>query len=179
MSLKLNTASGGSITLQEADTASNLTITVPAVTGTMAIQGPAFSAYPSTVQNLSNGVNTKIAMNLEEFDTNNNYDAVTNYRFTPTVAGYYQVSGSIGLAVISTSISVIPIIYKNGSAFKQGTTAVSSSTSYPFANVSALIYMNGTTDYLEFYGLSTGGTVSSWSAAASNNYFQAALVRSA
>jgi hypothetical protein len=36
MSLKLNTASGGSITLQEADTASNLTITVPAVTGTMA-----------------------------------------------------------------------------------------------------------------------------------------------
>jgi hypothetical protein len=35
MSLKLNTASGGSITLQEADTASNLTITVPAVTGTM------------------------------------------------------------------------------------------------------------------------------------------------
>jgi hypothetical protein len=36
MSLKLNTASGGSITLQEADTASNLTITVPAVSGTMA-----------------------------------------------------------------------------------------------------------------------------------------------
>jgi hypothetical protein len=35
MSLKLNTASGGSITLQEADTASNLTLTVPAVTGTM------------------------------------------------------------------------------------------------------------------------------------------------
>ena len=36
MSLKLNTASGGSITLQEADTASNLTLTVPAVSGTMA-----------------------------------------------------------------------------------------------------------------------------------------------
>jgi hypothetical protein len=35
MSLKLNTASGGSITLQEADTASNLTLTVPAVSATM------------------------------------------------------------------------------------------------------------------------------------------------
>jgi hypothetical protein len=35
MSLKLNTASGGSITLQEADTASNLTLTVPAVSGTV------------------------------------------------------------------------------------------------------------------------------------------------
>jgi hypothetical protein len=39
MSLKLNTASGGSITLQEADTASNLTITVPAVSGTIFNQG--------------------------------------------------------------------------------------------------------------------------------------------
>jgi hypothetical protein len=35
MSLKLNTASGGSITLQEADTASNLTLTVPATAGTI------------------------------------------------------------------------------------------------------------------------------------------------
>jgi hypothetical protein len=35
MSLKLNTASGGSITLQEADTASNLTLTVPAQTGSI------------------------------------------------------------------------------------------------------------------------------------------------
>jgi uncharacterized protein (AIM24 family) len=35
MSLKLNTASGGSITLQEADTASNLTLTVPAQAGSV------------------------------------------------------------------------------------------------------------------------------------------------
>jgi hypothetical protein len=35
MSLRLNTSSGGSVTLQEENTASNLTITVPAVTGTM------------------------------------------------------------------------------------------------------------------------------------------------
>jgi hypothetical protein len=35
MSIKLNTASGGSITLQEADTASNLTLTVPAQAGSI------------------------------------------------------------------------------------------------------------------------------------------------
>ena len=45
MSLKLNTASGGSITLQEADTASNLTITVPATTGTMALTSNIPAAY--------------------------------------------------------------------------------------------------------------------------------------
>jgi hypothetical protein len=35
MSIVLQSSGGGSVTLQEADTASNLTITVPAVTGTM------------------------------------------------------------------------------------------------------------------------------------------------
>lgn len=35
MSLKLNTASGGSISLQETNTASNLTLTLPAVDGTV------------------------------------------------------------------------------------------------------------------------------------------------
>jgi hypothetical protein len=41
MSLKLNTASGGSITLQETDTASNVTVSLPAVTGTIFIPGQA------------------------------------------------------------------------------------------------------------------------------------------
>jgi len=139
--------------------------------------GPAFSAYANGTQTLTNGVNTKITMNVEEFDTNNNYDPTTNFRFTPSVAGYYQVSGSIGLAIVSTSVSVIPYIYKNGSVAKQGVTAVSSSNSYPYGTVSALVYCNGTTDYLEFYALSAGATVSTWSGAASNNYFQAAMVR--
>jgi hypothetical protein len=44
MSLKLNTASGGSITLQEADTASNLTLTVPAQSATLAtLTTPSFA----------------------------------------------------------------------------------------------------------------------------------------
>jgi hypothetical protein len=49
MSLKLNTASGGSITLQEADTASNLTLTVPATTGNILV---------STSQLVGNGTTT-------------------------------------------------------------------------------------------------------------------------
>jgi hypothetical protein len=38
---------------------------------------------------------TKVQINTEEFDTNSNFDSTTNYRFTPTVAGYYQVNGSV------------------------------------------------------------------------------------
>ena len=50
MSLVLQSSGGGSVTLQEAVTASNLTITVPAATATMAINGPAFSVWSSINQ---------------------------------------------------------------------------------------------------------------------------------
>ena len=71
-SLKLTTASSGSVILSPANTASDVTITVPAVTGTMDIQGPAFSAYSATNQSISAGVPTKVVCGTEEFDTNNN-----------------------------------------------------------------------------------------------------------
>jgi len=66
-------------------------ITLPAVTGTAMVSGnmPAFSAYANTNQTTSASyVATKVQINTKEFDTNNNFDATTNYRFTPTVAGY-------------------------------------------------------------------------------------------
>ena len=51
--------------------------------------GPAFSVYLSSTQTISNATTTKIQFNAKEFDTNSNFDATTNYRFTPSVAGYY------------------------------------------------------------------------------------------
>jgi len=41
MSVKLNSSGGGSVTLQEPSTASNVTLTLPATTGTVALQGGA------------------------------------------------------------------------------------------------------------------------------------------
>lgn len=58
--------------------------------------GPAFSAYRGGPnQALTTGTYTKVQLNIEEFDTNNNFDSSTNYRFTPTVAGYYQFQGRL------------------------------------------------------------------------------------
>jgi hypothetical protein len=56
---------------------------------------PAFSAYQSSGQTLSSATATKLNFQTEEFDTNNNFDSTTNMRFTPTVAGYYQVNGGL------------------------------------------------------------------------------------
>ena len=150
-------------------------ITQPELATGVAGTGPAFSAYANASQTISSGVLTKLQINTEEFDTNNNYDPTTNYRFTPTVAGYYQVNGNAGLTAITATYFQM-YIYKNGSLFKQGPLTAASGT---YNNcVNALIYLNGSTDYIELYGQATGGTTA-FAAGSNVTYFQASMVRSA
>jgi hypothetical protein len=160
--LKLKAPSGGSLSLVSADGASDLTVTFPAVTGTAMVSGnmPAFSAYQGTQQSISTNTWTKIPLSTELFDTNNNFDSSTNYRFTPTVAGYYQISAS--LRVLGTSASnQICAIYKNGSAFYSSDNyggATGNLPQYMSITLSTLIYLNGSTDYIELWGYSNGSS---------------------
>ena len=151
------------------------TATLPAATGTVMVSGnnPTFSAYNSSTTTSSAGAWTKIAFQSEEFDTNNCFDSTTNYRFTPNVAGYYQING----AVQNNSTTTVSLgIYKNGSLFKQGGYNANGGV-YTLSNVSALIYMNGSTDYLEIYFITTlAGTTNP---SAVSTYFQGSMVRSA
>lgn len=135
--------------------------------------GPAFSAYPSATTALSNGAWTKIAFNTEEYDTNSNYDT-TNYRFTPTVAGYYQING--GFSSNANGIEITVSIYKNGAFYRQGVDY--SATNGYSAYVSSLVYLNGSTDYVEIFGYIAGAGKTAGSTPASN-YFNGALVRAA
>lgn len=153
-------------------------ITQPEIATGVAGTGPAFSAYASGNQSLTTGTFTKLSFQTEEFDTANCYDNATNYRFTPNVAGYYQfvccmnLNANAGVTLMS--------FYKNGSEFKRGSQlAFSASGSTLQPNSTALIYLNGSTDYVECYGYqSSGGTVST-SANSVQVYFQASMIRSA
>ena len=60
-----------------------------ALAANVAGNGPAFSAYQSTLQSFSSNTVTKVLFQTEEYDTNSNF---ASSRFTPTVAGYYQLS---------------------------------------------------------------------------------------
>ena len=133
--------------------------------------GPAFSAYQSTLQSLSGSTYTKVQFQTKEFDTNSNFDNSTNYRFTPTVAGYYQITGAFHIA--STVTQVVASIYKNGTDFKDGVDATSGGSSY----VSALVYFNGSTDYVELYAYS--GVTQNTATGQNKTYFQGAMVRAA
>jgi hypothetical protein len=167
----------GSVTLSAPAVAGSTVLTLPAVSGTVAlvVNAPAFSAYQSTLQSVT-GANVKILFQTEEFDTNSNYDTTTS-RFTPTVAGYYQVSG--GFNVLSVSTTALIMVYKNGVLYKYGPypSVNSSSSSNPIMAMSCLVYCNGSTDYVEIWGSST--VTGNSNPLAPNTYFQAAMIRGA
>lgn len=137
--------------------------------------GPAFSAYRATSnQTLNTATFTKVQLNTEEFDTANCFDNTTNYRFTPTVAGYYQIIGSVGLN--GTNTRILCAIYKNGSEYFRG---IDASVNLSQVTVSGLVYFNGSTDYVELYVYATFAGTSDIVSGQKYVYFTGAMVRSA
>jgi hypothetical protein len=180
MSIVLQTPSNGSVTLAEQDTASNVVVTIPAATATMLttatagvpIGGPAFSAYANAATSCANGTSTKILFALEEFDTNNNF---ASSRFTPAVAGYYQINSTVNL--VSAASTMLLIIFKNGASYKRGVFA--NGTSLNNVTVSGLVYCNGSTDYIEIYAFQNQGGAINTGTGLENTWFDGCLVRSA
>ena len=174
--LVLSGDTSGSVTLDAPAVSGTTTLTLPTQSGTVLTTastfggtGPAFSAWQSSAQTLSTNTNTKLLFQTEEFDTNNNFASST---FTPTVTGYYQVSASMRMGSALGNMRMM--IWKNGSQYKIGTDIGTTSAN---AFVSTLVYCNGTTDYIEVYGLINAGQA--LSASISDTWFNGAMVRSA
>lgn len=197
-SLVLNGNTSGSVTISSPAVSGTTTLTLPTTSGTVittgstfAGTGPAFSAYGNITQTISNNTATKISFNLEEFDTNNNYDSTTNYRFTPTVAGYYQVNLACRYettTAITSNGEILIQLRKNGSAYKRGwnshgqlTSVMSTSggNTYLITQCNAIVYLNGSTDYIEGWFVQVTGQTQTLRADAEISYFQAAMIRSA
>lgn len=145
----------------------------PTVFGTMpgsVMLGPAFSAYQTVAQTLVSATFVKINYTAEEYDTDGCYNTA-NSRFTPNVGGYYQLSASVSFTTVTTSNSLITI-YKNGVEGKRGAQLNTQAYGY---QVSALVYLNGSTDYAEafFYGTPAMTTVP----AQATVYFCGAMLR--
>ena len=143
--------------------------------GQVVIPSPAFSAALSANESISHNTWTKIPYDTKGFDTTSDYDNATNYRYTPSVAGYYQVNA--GGYIINTTGFTGTAIYKNGSFAKRGSSDAPSSANSVQSINSALIYLNGSTDYLEVYVYQGSGSAKNLSSNSSQTYFQAHLVR--
>ena len=115
---------------------------------------PAFYAKMSGTQTVNHNATVKVQFDTEIFDTDSCYDNSTNYRFTPTTAGKYLVTVNLYLDGGGQGNLRIyaPIIYKNGSNYAQagddkGTGYQNNGTE----TLSAIVDMNGSSDYLEVY----------------------------
>jgi hypothetical protein len=130
---------------------------------------PAFSAFTSGTQTVTNNTQTLLTYSTERFDTNNNFNSST---FTPTVAGYYQVNVMVQWHGSTYSGLLSVFLRLNGSNFVEDAWYP---TQYTYGKISQVIYMNGTTDNINVYVIQASGSSAPFAAA----NFSAALIRSA
>jgi len=117
---------------------------------------PVFMAYRDTsTQSVTSGTNTKVQLNALEYDTNSWFDATTNYRYTPQIAGYYQFNALIYFSGTGLTNGTARI-YKNGNVTIDGHFLSTTSATFIYAMSSGVIYLNGTTDYVELFGYVSG-----------------------
>lgn len=170
----------GTFTIAAPNGNTDRTLTLPDETGTVLTSAspviaqkgvPAFRAYQSSSQSLSGATTTKIQLQTKSFDTTNAFDNTTNYRFQPTVAGYYFFEGHVYQNFGTTYAQ--PMIYKNGGAYKYG----------PYQQlyvpgVVTSVYLNGSSDYVELYCYVSAGITLNQTGQAST-VFSGFLVRAA
>ena len=186
VALSGNASGTGTFTIASPNSNTDRTLNLPDASGTILttatpgvpVNGPAFSAFRSgSTQAVSAGTWTKVALNAEIFDTASSFDSTTNYRFTPQTAGYYQVS-AVAYLLSGVAFNGYLSIYKDGSSAKYGSTLVSGSGVVGAVCVaSGLVYMNGTTDFLEVYVYA--GAAVTLDKNSDLTYFDGCLVRSA
>jgi len=136
--------------------------------------GPTFFAYKSSGQALSTGTQ-KITYDSTRWNVDSDYDTSTS-KFTPQVAGYYQVNAGWYVATSSEREGAV-YLYMNGSVYSAICNFIGGAGVRAFTG-SQLVYMNGSTDYLEVYAYINGSHTTN-SGASAATYFTGALVRKA
>ncbi len=114
------------------------------------LAGPAFGATDTATTATAN-VATKIVFDTEVFDTDSAFDGT---KFQPNVAGYYYVSMRTVNSGTTNATSVSSLIYKNGALYVSAS-AYAAATFGVAPNVSAILYLDGSSDYVEFFGTNT------------------------
>ena len=115
---------------------------------------PAFEAYLSNAQSVSDNAVTKVQFNTELFDTDNTYDNSTNYRFTPGVAGKYFIYSSIQNegSTNSNIVNAYMYIQKNGANVLELENSLQTNYHRLMPTFGMATLDLNDTDYVEIYG---------------------------
>ena len=119
-----------------------------------------FSATANS-QTIADQTAVKITSWNEEFDNGSSWDNA-NAKFQPTTAGKYLIYGSLQKELGTNAQLVATHVYKNGSAYQSAWEHDANFTIGRSTNdLTVSVDMNGSTDYIEFYGYAnvSSGTV--------------------
>lgn len=131
--------------------------------------GPAFRAYATVPTSISSQTYTQVTLSAVR-DTNSNF---ATSRFTPTVAGYYLISGQVYTTTASTGL--LASIAKNNAQHSLGSQVSASSLR---SVVSDIVYLDGTGDFVALHAYS-GGATTIQNNSGIDTYFSGCLIRSA
>jgi len=109
------------------------------------------------------------------FDTSSDFDTITNYRYTPSVAGKYFFTSTINWASVASGDNLFLYIYKNGSP-SAAIEMIADTASQQGMNISTILDMNGTTDYVDVRAENKGRDTSALAGPGSLLFFTGYMV---
>ena len=125
-------------------------------------------AYRNAAQNIDAGP-TKILIDTISIDTEGVVDT-TNSRIIPNLPGYYVVMGNVRAGNVPDGMMVNAMIYKNGARASYGTMVNQGAAGHSVSIAHDLVYMNGTTDYLELYAYTYSSALALYVGVSYQNY---------
>lgn len=134
---------------------------------------PVFSVHNNGVGiTLTAGAWTKLTWSSEEFDVGATF---ASNKFTPAIAGYYQLNFSVYIAALVAGKLAQVAVYKNGTVYKVG--------GYQYQQTTGDMAMNGSVvvssdadDYFEIFAYHNDTVDRSTSGSAENTYFNGSRV---
>jgi hypothetical protein len=178
IALSGNASGTGTFTIASPNSNTDRTLTLPDNTGTVlttastfAGTGPAFGAT-FTGTSVFSATNTEMGASTESFDTASAY-STANGRFTPQVAGYYQVNASVSAGPSGVGGLGVQILKNSSGTVNNAFFGTGDTTQYKAISTSGVVFLNGSTDYVSVYAYVSSGSMTA------TGYFSGALIRSA
>jgi hypothetical protein len=134
------------------------------------------SVGKTTNQSIASATPTKVVLEAVSEDPQSWWNAANN-RWIPTIPGYYQVDASVTYSGVGTSSLYEGQILKNGGIVSNGLFQLNQGVSgFQTCVASRVVYMNGSTDYLEMWTYQPSGVSQSVTGSATRTNFSISLV---
>jgi hypothetical protein len=127
-------------------------------------------------QSITSGTDVKVQHTTELADADGVFDSVTNYRMTPTVSGTFLVVTAVEFVNLDTNDYAESQIWKTGSKVAYVRIPIAGTGVNRSSTCSALVTVNGSTDYIEHYVHHDHGTSRNIAGDAVNTYMHAIWV---